>query len=162
MKTIITITLLSVCTTVLFANDILIGKVISVIDGNTVEVTTGNNENYRIVLHGIDCPELGQEFGEEAKLHLENMILQREIVIEMKGKDRWGNYVAIVFVNDIDLRVDLLMRGLAWTPEKGALAALKDLESRARERNLGLWEQKNPTPPWVYRRQQTMAVAKGS
>lgn len=162
MKTIITITVLVLCANWLFANEILNGRVTSVIDGNTLEVVTGSNESYRVVLQGIDSPELGQEFGEEAKLHLEQMILSKEIVIEMKGKDRWGNYVAIVFVNDVDLRVDLLSRGLAWAAEKGSVAALKDIENRARSRNIGLWEQQDPTPPWVYRRQQTMLEAKGS
>jgi endonuclease YncB( thermonuclease family) len=152
----------SVCSSLLFANDILNGKVTTVIDGNTLEVVTADAETYRIVLHGIDCPELGQEYGEAAKLHLEKMILSKEIMVEMMGKDRWGNYVAIVFVNDVDLRVDLLTRGLAWTVEKGAIAALKDIENRARTRNIGLWEQNDPTPPWVYRRQQSMMVVKGS
>jgi micrococcal nuclease len=162
MKKIFTITVLSLCSSLLLANEILSGKVTSVVDGNTIEVITTSNESYRIVLQGIDCPELGQEFGDAAKLHLENMILLKEIVVEMKGKDRWGNYVAIVFVNDIDLRVDLLTRGLAWVAEKGAVIALKDIESRARTRNIGLWEQESPMPPWVYRRQQSMLVVKGS
>ncbi|QOI97124.1 MAG: thermonuclease family protein [Flammeovirgaceae bacterium] len=162
MKTIITITVFTFCSTWLFANEILSGRVTSVIDGNTLEVVTETNESYRVVLHGIDSPELGQEFGEDAKLHLEKMILLKEIVVEMKGKDRWGNYVAIVFVNDVDLRVDLLSRGLAWAAEKGSVAALKDIENRARNRNIGLWEQQDPTPPWVYRRQQSMLAAKGS
>jgi len=162
MKKVIAITLLSLTTSVLWASEILNGKVTSVIDGNTIEVTTGFNETYRIVLLGIDCPELGQEFGEEAKQHLEKMILTKEIVLELKGKDRWGNYLAIVFAGDVDLRVDLLARGLAWAAEKNAVPALKDLESRARSRNLGLWQQEEPTPPWVYRRQQTMLIAKGS
>jgi endonuclease YncB( thermonuclease family) len=162
MKKVIAITLLSLTTSVLWASEILNGKVTSVIDGNTIEVTTGFSETYRIVLLGIDCPELGQEFGEEAKQHLEKMILTKEIVLELKGKDRWGNYLAIVFASDVDLRVDLLTRGLAWAAEKNAVPALKDLESRARSRNLGLWQQEEPTPPWVYRRQQTMLIAKGS
>jgi endonuclease YncB( thermonuclease family) len=162
MKKVIVFALLSLSSRLLLANEILNGKVTSVIDGNTLEVTTGFNETYRIVLAGIDCPELGQEFGEEAKQHLEKLILSKEIVLEMKGKDRWGNYLAIVFAGDVDLRVDLLTHGLAWTAEKGAVPALKDIENRARSRNIGLWQQEEPTPPWVYRRQQSMLVAKGS
>ena len=38
----------------------LIGKVINVIDGNTVEVTTVDKPQ-RLVFVGIDCPEMGQE-----------------------------------------------------------------------------------------------------
>jgi micrococcal nuclease len=146
----------------LVAGDTVSGKVISVIDGNTLEVVTETNESYRVVLQGIDCPEIGQAFGEEARLHLEGIMLTKEITVELQGKDRWGNYIAIVFVDDLDPRIDLLNRGLAWTAEKGTTAGLKDLEERARKNYLGLWEQENPTPPWIYRRQQTMMEVKGS
>ena len=50
-----------------FAGNVLNGKVTSVIDGNTFEMITDDNESYKIMLFGIDCPELGQEFGEKAK-----------------------------------------------------------------------------------------------
>lgn len=146
----------------LVAGDTVSGKVISVIDGNTLEVVTETNESFRIVLLGIDCPEIGQKFGEEARQHLEGMILAKDITVEFQGKDRWGNYVAIVFVDELDPRIDLLNHGLAWAAEKGTTPGLKDLEGRARKNYLGLWEQENPTPPWIYRRQQTMMQVKGS
>ena len=37
----------------------------------------------------------------------------------MRGKDRLGNYVGIVLLEEaVDVRVHLLEEGLAWTAEK--------------------------------------------
>lgn len=147
----------------LFANETLSGKVKSVIDGNTLEVEGKNNEVHVIQLAGIDCPELGQEFGDHAKTHLENLILRKDVVVTFTGKDRLGNYLATVLVDGkTDIRLELLKEGLAWTAERNPLPELESVKESARENEKGLWKTENPTPPWVYRRQQTMVQVKGS
>jgi endonuclease YncB( thermonuclease family) len=54
----------------LFTNPVLAadftGLVISVLDGDTIEVLH-NNRPERIRLSGIDCPEKGQAYGQRAK-----------------------------------------------------------------------------------------------
>src|SRR5688572_4391695 len=95
------------------------GKVISVIDGNTVEVLTETNEVMTIILADIDSPELTQEFGREAKECLERMSLKKQVVIELRGKDRKGNNLGVLFIKGkTDVRITLLQRGLAWTAER--------------------------------------------
>lgn len=42
------------------------GPVVGVIDGDTIEVLRSQSRD-RIRLHGIDCPEKGQAFGQKAK-----------------------------------------------------------------------------------------------
>ena len=42
------------------------GQVVSVLDGDTVEVLNGHHTE-RIRLSGIDCPEKGQPYGQRAK-----------------------------------------------------------------------------------------------
>lgn len=42
------------------------GKVVSVLDGDTIEVLNGHHAE-RIRLSGIDCPEKKQAFGKRAK-----------------------------------------------------------------------------------------------
>lgn len=162
MKTTGIISVMVLASTLVFANRIS-GKVTAVVDGNTLEVVTETDESYRVVLEGIDCPELGQQFGEEAKQHLEKMIRGREVTVHLLGKDRWGNYVGVAYINQhTDLRIGLLNRGLAWTTEKGQNEELKQLENQAREMRTGLWSNENPTAPWIYRRQQSMLTVKSS
>ncbi|HRJ29481.1 MAG TPA: thermonuclease family protein [Cyclobacteriaceae bacterium] len=137
------------------------GKVVSVVDGNTLEIVSEDNETYKVVLAGIDSPELEQEFGEAAKEFLEKFINDKAIQVQLQGKDRWGNYVGVVYINKgTDLRKALLSNGFAWVVEKEATEEFKKLEQKAREQGTGLWKAESPTPPWVFRRQQTMIQPK--
>jgi len=137
------------------------GKVISVIDGNTLEFLSLDNETFKLVLAGIDCPELKQEFGEEAKLFLDKLIVGKEAIVIIEGKDRLGNRVgSLRLSNNKDPRLDLLEKGLAWTVEKNPNPAFEEIKEEAKKRTKGLWKQENPVAPWVYRRQQTMLTAK--
>ncbi len=146
-----------------WANDEVSAKVVSVIDGNTLEVIGNDGETIKISLIGIDCPELGQAYGDNAKKFMEKLILKKNVTVKLQGKDRWGNYLAIVKMNDqVDPRIALLKEGLAWTAEKNPVPELEDHKEKAREKNKGLWKQENPTPPWIYRREQTMLQPKSS
>jgi micrococcal nuclease len=139
------------------------GKVTTVIDGNTVEVSSQNNEKHKVLLVGIDSPELGQEYGSEAKLFLEKLTLNKSVTVQFKGKDRFGNHLAVLMVNGKnDARVELLKEGLAWTAEKNPSEDLEPYKTWAQRKGKGLWKQDNPVPPWIYRRNLTMAKPKSS
>jgi len=147
---------------IVFAND-LQGKVVTVIDGNTIQILCKNDETHTVQLVGIDSPELSQEYGEESKRLLEKIVLGKKVTISFKGKDWRGNPLAEVLVNGKkDPRVELLEEGLAWTAEKNPLPDLEAYRTRAQQKGLGLWKQSNPTPPWTHRRQQTMLQPKTS
>ena len=145
-----------------FAQDELTGKVISVLDGNTIEVVTGSNENYKIVLAGVDSPELTQEYGDKAKKFLDKFLGDKEVEFQIRGKDRWGNYLAVVLVDGDDPRIGLLKEGLAWTSEKNPDPELENHRLTAQEKGKGLWKEESPTPPWIFRRQQSMLQPKSS
>jgi micrococcal nuclease len=139
------------------------GKVTTVIDGNTVEVSSQANETHKILLVGIDSPELDQEYGDQAKKFLEKLILNKNVVVQFKGKDRFGNRLAVIMINGKnDPRVELLREGLAWTAEKNPPEDLEPYKTWAQRKGRGLWKQENPVPPWTYRRNQTMLKPKSS
>jgi micrococcal nuclease len=139
------------------------GKVITVIDGNTVEVLSEDKEMFTVVLAGIDCPELTQDYGEKAKKYLEKLLLKEQVVVNLQGKDRKGNHLAVILLKgNVDPRVELLKEGLAWTAEKNPLPELEVHRTKAQEKGKGLWKEENPTPPWIHRRQQTMLQPKSS
>jgi len=146
-----------------FAGNILNGKVTSVIDGNTFEMLADDNESYKIMLFGIDCPEPGQEFFDKAKKSLEKMILNKKVNVTIQGKDRWGNRLGIALIDGtIDPRYDLLEAGLAWTSERDPIQELETIKQKAQGKGKGLWKEQDPTPPWIYRRQQTLTQLKSS
>lgn len=142
--------------------EVISGKVVAVLDGNTLEVFTSENETYKILLYGIDCPELGQEFGERAKMFLEKLVLNKSVNAEIQGKDRWGNRLAVVLIDGKDPREELLQEGLAWTAERNPIETFESIKEKAKQKGKGLWKDQEPTPPWIYRRQQTMTQFKSS
>jgi micrococcal nuclease len=148
--------------TTLFALEEITGKVVSVIDGNTIEVAASDGA-YRILLHGIDSPEPGQRFANEARQHLEKVLLGKTVFVQVQGKDRWGNRLGVIAIEgNADPRFELLKEGLAWTSERNPLAELEAVKEEARENGKGLWKEENPTPPWIFRRQQSMMQPKSS
>ena len=145
-----------------WANGGVTGKVITVIDGNTIEVAA-DNETHKVMLAGIDTPELEQEFGDKAKKALEKLVLDKMVTVKFTGKDRWGNALGEVWIEGkADPRIELLKQGLAWTAERNPVPDLEAHRVVAQEKGKGLWKQDNPTPPWTFRRQQTMLQPKSS
>src|SRR4030095_14142890 len=112
------------------AND-LEGKVVAVIDGNTLQIVCQDDQTHIVQLAGIDSPELSQEYGEVSKEYLEKIALGKKVTVSIEGKDRRGNPLAVVMVNGRkDLRIELLEEGLAWTAEKNPLPELEACRNR--------------------------------
>ena len=151
------------CFSAMAASEVLEAKVLAVVDGNTLEVKSADGEVYTVMLKGVDSPELQQEFGDEARVFLEKLVLKKNVKIALEGKDRWGNRLAVVWMKGVvDLRVELLKAGLAWTAERNPLPELENVRKEAQEKEKGIWASDEPTPPWVFRRQQTMLQEKSS
>jgi micrococcal nuclease len=58
-----------------------IGLVVSVLDGDTLEVLHSNRPE-RIRLSGIDCPEKGQAYGTRAKQAASALVLGKEVTVQ--------------------------------------------------------------------------------
>ncbi len=134
-------------------------KVISVIDGNTIQIMTTDGERVQILLYGVDSPDEGQKFSMEAKKLLESLLLNKMVTLIDRGKDRYGNRIAEVTAKGVnDPQRELLRSGLAWT--SGPDEEMESLKEHARKQGLGIWAEENPLPPWLYRRQQSMLKPK--
>jgi micrococcal nuclease len=147
------------------ANDEITGKVTAVLDGNTIEISCfcETSDVRNVSLAGIDSPEIGQEFGEEARKFLEKIILGKDVTAQLQGKDRLGNHLALVKIKGkVDPRIALLKNGLAWTSEDNPAQDLERYRLEAQQKKKGLWKQENPVPPWTFRRQQSMLKPKSS
>ncbi|ELR71233.1 nuclease (SNase-like) [Fulvivirga imtechensis AK7] len=136
-------------------------KVIKVVDGNTIEVHNSDKEVVLLLLNGVDCPEPGQPAADHAKAFTEKMVLKKKVTIVLHGKDRWGNKLATVLLNGgTNLNHELVKSGLAWA-HPSADKTVVSFQEEAKANKLGLWQTEDPTPPWVYKRQQTMMAPKG-
>ena len=129
------------------------GKVVKIADGDTLTLLTSSNEQVKIRLAGIDTPEKKQPFGNKAKQALANLAFQKQALIEVEVKDRYGRTVGVVFVDGLNVNAELVKQGMAWVYRKYTDdKRLYVLESEAKQAKRGLWLDKNPIPPWEWRR----------
>ena len=129
------------------------GKVVKIADGDTLTLLTSSNEQVKVRLAGIDTPERKQPFGNKAKQALANLAFQKQALVEVETKDRYGRTVGAVFVDGQNVNAELVKQGMAWVYRKYTKdKVLYKLESKAKKEKLGLWLDKKPIPPWEWRR----------
>lgn len=132
----------------------LTGSVVSVLDGDTIEVLH-NNKADRIRLSGIDCPEKGQAFGQRAKQAASELVYGKEVTLQTHGHDKYQRTLADVILPDgTNLNQELVKQGWCWWYRKYAPGntVLEGLEREAREARKGLWVDPQPVPPWEWRK----------
>ena len=127
-------------------------------DGDTITILTQNNEEKRIRLGGIDCPESSQLHGDKAKQFVASMVSERRVRIIPDGIDDYGRTVATVLINGENVNRQVIAFGHGWVFRKYCTADycydwLK-LEETARDARVGLWSDDNPQPPWEWRTEQ--------
>jgi endonuclease YncB( thermonuclease family) len=136
----------------LFQNIEFDGKVIGIVDGDTIIVLNENNEQIKIRLEGIDCPESNQDFGNRAKQEVSGLCFKKNVHVIQSGTDRYGRMLANIYLNDLCINKELLKRGMAWHFKKyNSDAELAKLEIEARKEKIGLWSHPNPEAPWDFR-----------
>jgi endonuclease YncB( thermonuclease family) len=135
-------------------HQIFSGKVVGVLDGDTIDVMHGEKPE-RVRLNGIDCPEKGQAFGSRAKQFTSDLAFGKNVTVEVIDHDRYGRTVGEVILPDgRGLNRELVRAGLAWWYQKYSKdATLGQLESEARAAKRGLWADPQPIPPWQFRSQ---------
>ena len=146
-----------------YAEELIKGIVTNVIDGNTIEISSEDNQTYQVMLHGIDSPEPGQNYSEQAQRLLSKLLFKKTVTVMIRGKNRLGIRLGEIQISGApDPRHELIKEGLAWTAEREPIAELESLKEQARLEGRGLWKEENPTPPWIFRRQQSMMQPKTS
>ncbi len=139
--------------------DLLTGKVVKVVDGDTLYILDANYKEHKIRLAGVDAPERKQAYGLASRKHLLSIVAGKQVTVEYQKRDRYGRIVGKIWVNGIDACLEQVKAGFAWhykkyqheqSSEDQRLYA--DAENQARNDRLGLWRENNPMPPWEYRR----------
>ncbi len=105
-----------------------------------------------IKLSGVDCPDLDQPFGSQARDFLVNLIGGREIWVDVERLDHHNRWISKITLNGEDVGVQVVKAGLGWYDTKYTTnPKLSDAQAQARESKSGLWDQDNPVPPWEFR-----------
>ena len=131
-------------------------EVVAAHDGDTLTVLYQDQQR-KIRLNAVDCPEKAQEFGAEARAFTARQVLGQTVTVHVNDFDRYGRIVGKVILPDgRNLNHELVKAGYAWWYRQYAPGEqeLMRLESLAREARLGLWSDTLPTPPWQWRKQK--------
>ena len=135
------------------------GKVVHVADGDTITVLDATNTQHKIRLQGIDAPEKAQAFGQKSKQSLHQLVHSKQVTIEYQKKDKYGRTVGKVVHNGNDVCLEQIKLGMAWhykqyeseqSKEDREIYAQAELSARANA--IGLWKDKQPSPPWEFRK----------
>lgn len=130
------------------------GRIVRVLDGDTVEVLETGNRLTRVRLAGIDAPEKSQPFGQRSRQELSTMVTQRTVTITGEDTDRYGRLLGTVWLGATDVNAEQIRKGLAWAYRyhgKPAQADYALLEAEARQHATGLWSVPGQTEPWRWR-----------
>lgn len=126
--------------------------VVRVQDGDSFVCRMGTSSEIKVRLYGIDAPEKGQAFGKASKEYL-GSLLQGEIRLVKKGKDRYGRIIAIAYRGSININERMIASGYAWHFKKyDDNPTWSRLEKEARNASKGLWAEPAPLAPWEYRK----------
>ncbi|GGZ91446.1 hypothetical protein DC083_01725 [Ignatzschineria ureiclastica] len=134
-------------TTIVTNDEVYQCKIKRVVDGDTViaNCPPNNREQLRIRVWGIDAPEMKQEnWGEASKSYLIMLLSQADhdiIEIKVRDIDHYGRYVGQLFLNNLDLGLELVKNGEAvvykqYNNEANYLQA----QESAQKQKLGIWK----------------------
>lgn len=143
----------------LLAADSIYVKVVSVSDGDTIQVVDNGGRRYKVRLASIDAPEKSQPFSDAAKQHLSDSILGRAVRVEWRKRDHYGRIVGTVYYGIVDVNLEMVKNGLAWHYKEFAREQAPSVresyasgELAAKRARLGIWSHSSPIPPWAYRK----------
>jgi endonuclease YncB( thermonuclease family) len=129
------------------------GKVVGIIDGDTIDVLLDGNVTKRIRLNAIDAPERGQPFGNKAKAYLSDTIGGQIVVLSDEGVDRYDRQISDVYLGERNINWELVRNGLAWHFKKYSDdASLAQAEVDAKANAAGLWADPRHVAPWDWRK----------
>lgn len=124
--------------------------VVDVIDGDTADMEI-NGEVYRVRYIGVDTPERGDFYYQEAADANANLVLNQEVilVLDVSETDQFGRLLRYVYLTDgTFVNAELVRQGYArrstFPPDVAHAAYFGELEQEARESGAGLWA--DPAP----------------
>ncbi len=122
-------------------------KVSRVVDGDTIELETGEKVRYI----GIDTPETKDPnrdvecYGKEASNKNKELVEGKEVRLEkdVSETDRYGRLLRYIYIDDVFINDFLVREGYAkassYPPDIKHQEQFKESEKYARENNKGLW-----------------------
>lgn len=131
----------------------IFGKITRVSDGDTVILTDRKGARKKIRLDGIDAPEVGQEYGDESTEFVKQMILNKDVRVDVIGIDKYDRILGVVHCGDKNVNEELLVNGLAWQYHYNKDKKYAQLVEIAKKQKLNIWSKSNSIDPYYWRKE---------
>ena len=133
--------------------DGLAGRVVEVGAGDTLTIVDADKRRHVVRLADIDAPETAQRFGAQSRQSLAALCAGKTAQAQDRGTDADGRTLGWVMCAGINANGEQVRRGMAWVNPHTAspTSALYALEGDARLARRGLWRDRRPVAPWVWR-----------
>jgi len=135
---------------------VLSGKVIAVMEGDTLIFETASGEFFKVRLKEVDAPQPGQTFGRQARQFVEDLALGKRVDLKYEAVDRYGKVIGeVIFPDGRILNREMVRFGYAWhyRVHYPVDEFLRELEYQAWKQKVGLWVDPSAFPPWEFRRE---------
>lgn len=121
-----------------------------VLDGDTLETS----DKKRVRLWGIDAPEKGQPYADEARARLKALCEGKTLRLLTKGSDQYDRILAVVYADASNVNMQMVIEGMAWhyayyAPDEKNLEAAQRAAKLSRK---GLWQDPSPVNPYEFRK----------
>ena len=123
------------------------GKVIGVIDGDTIRILDQSKHQIKVRLAAIDAPEKEQAYGSASKKSLSDLVYKQIVSVEWdQGRYSYDRIVGKVMLHGRDINLLQVQQGMAWYYRRFADEQLAEdrviyakAEDVAKVEGWGLW-----------------------
>lgn len=138
----LSISLLTACDEITTSSGGERGRVVDVIDGDTIDVNL-NGEVVRIRYVGVNTPERDEPCYSDARNFNEQLVEGQTVslVKDVSETDRYGRLLRYVYVGDVMVNRELVAQGFAevvlYEPDRAMYNEFRRLEDSATSANIG-------------------------
>jgi endonuclease YncB( thermonuclease family) len=119
------------------------GRVVKVLDGDTIEVLNCNDRVVRIHLYGVEAPRRTQYFGAQSARYFSALVHGKPVQVMNVGRDFLGRMRSMVWIDGLSVNEEMVRAGFAWVSNPVGLSPScekwKAVQSSAREQKAGMW-----------------------
>lgn len=131
-----------------------VGKVVDVVDGDTIKVRFEDGQIISVRYIGIDTSEQGQPFYQESKNANYQLVYNKDVALvqDVSLTDQYDRLLRYVIVGETFVNYELILKGFAYAsshpPDVSCQSIFTNAQVEARKSKAGLW---NPTPTAIVR-----------
>lgn len=124
---------------------VLEANVTKVLDGDTIEVKTDDDQHLTVRMESIDAPEGNARYADLVFQKVTALLQGKDVELLTTGQDGRGRTLAFVVIDGTNMNAKLIELGLVEHFKRYSNSQeLAELEIRAREQNLNIWSVDEP------------------